>query len=248
MARGRPTRPRLRSKTATRRPPRARRFAVINPIGPAPTIATSYSSTNSAPTLGFLRHFAFPPNPQQRSAAKFILRSYVKSTRKSIRKICRLRREAKLAKIDLRRRAEIGRQRRAKSRAQIVEAARFLFTSRPIASVTIEDVTRQAQVAKGTFYSHFRSLDDLRAAVAVELSQTFEDLIDQSGLYAADPVARIAAGCAVFIGEAQRDPAWGALIARGACAFPTFASAARECLKTNLRARPKRRACGLLLD
>jgi len=145
------------------------------------------------------------------------------------------RKEAKLAKIDLRRRAEIGRQRRAKSRAQIVEAARFLFTSRPIASVTIEDVTRQAQVAKGTFYSHFRSLDDLRAAVAAELSQTFEDLIDTSGLYAADPVARIAAGCAVFIGEAQRDPAWGALIARGACAFPTFASAARECLKTNLR-------------
>ena len=145
------------------------------------------------------------------------------------------RKEVKLAKIDLRRRAEIGRQRRAKSRAQIVEAARFLFTSRPIASVTIEDVTRQAQVAKGTFYSHFRSLDDLRAAVAVELSQMLEDLIHTSGLYAADPVARIAAGCALFIGEAQRDPAWGALIARGACAFPTFASAARACLKTNLR-------------
>src|SRR5271157_1770744 len=51
MARGRPTRPRLRSKTATRRPPRARSFAVINPIGPAPTITTSYSLTNSAPTL-----------------------------------------------------------------------------------------------------------------------------------------------------------------------------------------------------
>jgi AcrR family transcriptional regulator len=153
----------------------------------------------------------------------------------SIRKNRLYRKEAKLAKIDLRRRAEIGRQRRAKSRAQIVEAARFLFTSRPISSVTIEDVTRQAQVAKGTFYSHFRSLDDLRAAVAEELSQTFEDLIDTSGLYAADPIARIAAGCAVFIGEAQRDPAWGALIVRGSCAFPTFASAARECLKTNLR-------------
>jgi AcrR family transcriptional regulator len=135
----------------------------------------------------------------------------------------------------LRRRAEIGRQRRAKSRAQIVEAARLLFTSRPIASVTIEDVTRQAQVAKGTFYSHFRSLDDLRAAVAAELSQRFEDLIDTNGLYAADPGAHIAAECAVFIGEAQRDPAWGALIACGARAFPTFASAARECLKTNLR-------------
>ena len=140
-----------------------------------------------------------------------------------------------MAKVDLRRRAEIGRERRAKSRAQIVEAARFLFTSRPIASVTIEDVTRQARVAKGTFYSHFRSLDDLRAEVAAELSAAFEDFADSHGLAIADPVARIAAGCAAFIGEAQRDPAWGALVARGACAFPAVASAARERLKTNLR-------------
>jgi AcrR family transcriptional regulator len=143
--------------------------------------------------------------------------------------------EAKLAKVDLGRRAEIGRERRAKSRAQIIEAARFLFTSRPIASVTIEDVTRQARVAKGTFYSHFRSLDDLRAAVAAELSAAFKDFVDSHGLAIADPVARIAAGCAAFIGEAQRDPAWGALVARGACAFPAVASAARERLKTNLR-------------
>ena len=148
--------------------------------------------------------------------------------------ILSLRKEAELATIDLRGRAEIGRQRRAKSRAQIIEAARFLFTSRPIATVTTEEVTRQAQVAKGTFYSHFRNLDDLRTAVAAELSQMFEDLIDTSGLCAADPVARIAAGCAAFVGEAQRDPAWGALVARGACAFPTFASAARERLKTDL--------------
>jgi len=140
-----------------------------------------------------------------------------------------------MARVDLRRRAEIGRERRAKTRSQIIEAARLLFTSRPIASVTVEDVTRQAQVAKGTFYSHFRTLDDLRAAVAADLAAAFEDFVESSGLPVADPVARIAAGCAAFIGEAQRDPAWGAVIARGACAFPGVASAARERLKTNLR-------------
>jgi AcrR family transcriptional regulator len=122
-----------------------------------------------------------------------------------------------LTKVDLARRVEIGRERRAKSRAQIVEAARFLFTSRTIASVTIEDVTRQAQVAKGTFYSHFRSLDDLRAAVAAELSAAFKDFIDSHGLAVADPVAR------------------------GASAFLAVASAARERLKTNLRLGQKER-------
>lgn len=140
-----------------------------------------------------------------------------------------------MARVDLRRRAEIGRERRAKTRSQIIEAARLLFTSQPIASVTVEDVTRQAQLAKGTFYSHFRTLDDLRAAVAADLAAAFEDFVESSGLTVADPVARIAAGCSAFIDQAQRDPAWGAVIARGACAFPGVASAARERLKTNLR-------------
>jgi AcrR family transcriptional regulator len=139
-----------------------------------------------------------------------------------------------LVRVDLRRRAEIGRERRAQSRAKIIEAARLLFTSRPIASVTVEEVTTRARVAKGTFYSHFRTFDELRAAVAADLTAAFEHFVDSIGLPAADPVARIAVGCAAFIGEAQRDPAWGVLIAGGAYAFPAVASAARERLKANL--------------
>ena len=121
-----------------------------------------------------------------------------------------------------------------KSRAQIIEAARLLFTSQPIASVTVEEVTTRARVARGTFYSHFRTLDELRAAVAADLAAAFENFVDSIGLPVADPVARIAVGCAAFIGEAQRDPAWGVLIAGGAYAFPAVASAARERLKANL--------------
>src|SRR6516165_683068 len=121
-----------------------------------------------------------------------------------------------VARIDRKRRAEIGRERRARTRAQLVEAARFLFTSRPIASVTVEDVTKQARLAKGTFYSHFRQLDELWAAVAAEIVEAFAEIADTSRHSITDPLEVIAMGCAAFIGEAQRDPAWGALIARGA--------------------------------
>ncbi len=140
-----------------------------------------------------------------------------------------------MARIDLKRRAEIGRERRAKTREQLIAAARFLLTRRSIDSVTIDDVTWQARLAKGTFYSHFRRLDDLWAAVAAELVEAFADLADASRRSVADPVEAIAVGCAAFIGEAQRDPAWGGLIARGAWAFPTVAGAARERLKANVR-------------
>jgi AcrR family transcriptional regulator len=103
-----------------------------------------------------------------------------------------------LARIDPKRRAEIGRERRARTRAQLVEAARFLFTSRPIASVTVEDVTKQAGLAKGTFYAHFRQLDELWAAVAAELVETFADMADASRRSITDPVEVIAMGCAAL--------------------------------------------------
>jgi AcrR family transcriptional regulator len=138
-----------------------------------------------------------------------------------------------LVKVDRRRRAEIGRERRARNRARILEAARILFTSGPVASVTVDDVTREARLSRGAFYSHFRSLDELWAVVAAELALAIRDF-SPAGVAAADPVARIAAGCAAFIGEAQRDPGWGALFARGVSVFPAVASAARDRLTATL--------------
>jgi AcrR family transcriptional regulator len=139
-----------------------------------------------------------------------------------------------LVKVDWRRRAEIGRERRARNRARILEAARILLTSGPVALVTVDHVTREARLSRGAFYSHFRSLDELWAVVAAELALAIRDFSPVS-VAAADPVARIAAGCAAFIGEAQRDPGWGALFARGVSAFPIVASAARDWLTTSLQ-------------
>jgi AcrR family transcriptional regulator len=144
-----------------------------------------------------------------------------------------------MVRVDLKRRREIGRERRARSRGQLIEAARRLLTTRPFSSVTVEEVTRQAGLSKGAFYSHFRGLDDLWATVAAELAAEFGGVAGASRRSVADPVGRIAAGCAAFISEAQRDPAWGALIARGAWDFGNVAHAARERLKANLRLAQK---------
>ncbi len=138
-------------------------------------------------------------------------------------------------KVDLSRRAEIGRERRARTRAQLVEAARVLLTSRSIGSVTVEDVTRQAGTSKGAFYSHFNRLDDLWNAVAAELVEVFDEVARANRRAVLDPVEAIAVGCEAFIGEAQRDRPWGALIAHGLWAFPTVAHAARERLKEDLQ-------------
>src|SRR6516225_8899442 len=119
-------------------------------------------------------------------------------TKKSIGNIRTIKKGNWMARVDLVRRAQIGLKRRAKSHRQLIRAARALFAIRPVDSITVDDVTREADLAKGTFYVHFQHLDDLRAAVADELARELEDLIQPHRTAIADPVERIATGCAAF--------------------------------------------------
>jgi TetR/AcrR family transcriptional regulator, transcriptional repressor for nem operon len=56
-------------------------------------------------------------------------------------------------------------------RNDLLDAAQSLVVEKGVAAVTLDDVTRRAGVAKGTFYLYFRSKDDLVAA----LQQRFSD-------------------------------------------------------------------------
>lgn len=140
-----------------------------------------------------------------------------------------------MVRIDLARRAQIGRDRRARTRAELMRAARRLYAARSFDSVTVDDVVNAAEVAKGTFYVHFDSLDDLQSALADELTREFDELLQPRRLSLDDPVERIAAGCGAFINQALHDPAWGALIVRGATAMPDVARVARGRLNEDVR-------------
>jgi AcrR family transcriptional regulator len=140
-----------------------------------------------------------------------------------------------MVRIDLARRAQIGRDRRARTRAELMQAARRLYAARSFDSVTVDDVVNAAEVAKGTFYVHFDSLDDLQSALADELTREFDELLQPRRLSLDDPVERIAAGCGAFINQALHDPAWGALIVRGATAMPDVARVARGRLNEDVR-------------
>lgn len=119
-----------------------------------------------------------------------------------------------MAKVNPIRRAEIGREKRARTRAQLLVAATELFAGQAVESVTVDDVVRVAGVAKGTFYVHFDGLGSLTSAVADELVRTFDELLQARRLALADPAARIAFGCGSFIDKALADPRWASLVAR----------------------------------
>jgi AcrR family transcriptional regulator len=66
---------------------------------------------------------------------------------------------------------ESGDPRPARSRARLLEAATSLLRSGGPSAVTIDAVTRSANVARATLYRHFSSANDLLAAAFVSLLQ-----------------------------------------------------------------------------
>jgi AcrR family transcriptional regulator len=117
-----------------------------------------------------------------------------------------------MARIDLARRAEIGREKRARTRAQIVEAGALLLSQRPPDALTIDAVVEAAGVAKGTFYYHFQSIDELAAAVGAMLGETFDELLTPARLKLGDPIARLSFAFTQFLEKAIADPVWARLV------------------------------------
>jgi AcrR family transcriptional regulator len=140
-----------------------------------------------------------------------------------------------MAKINLERRAEIGQEKRARTRAQLVAAAHALFSTRSLAAVTVDDVVREAGVAKGTFYTHFDDMHALAAAVADDLIASIDELIQPQRTATTDPLLRIALGCNAFIEKALEDRVWASLVARMARSDPTVGETARSRLREDLQ-------------
>jgi AcrR family transcriptional regulator len=140
-----------------------------------------------------------------------------------------------MAKVDPERRAQIGQEKRAKTRAQLISAATSLFAKRAVESFTVDDIVNEARVAKGTFYVHFDDLNALTVAVADELVRTFDELLQPQRLSMPDPLMRIAFACNGFFEKALEDPSWAAVVARMAWSFPTVGRVARSRLLVDLK-------------
>ena len=138
-----------------------------------------------------------------------------------------------MGKIDLVRRAEIGREKRARTRAQIVEASLILLAERPPEALTVDAIVEAAGVAKGTFYYHFQSVEELVAAVGAKLADSFDELLAPSRLDEPDPIVRMSLAFTKFLEKAINDPLWGRLVVRSA-QVPAGLDRIRENLKADL--------------
>jgi AcrR family transcriptional regulator len=110
------------------------------------------------------------------------------------------------------RRAEIGRERRARMRGRLLEAAARVMADQGSDSATIDTFIRAAGVARGTFYNHFKTREELLDALWTSMGHDpFLD-IQNACQDIADPVERFAAMTRLVLLGAMHNPTWGWLI------------------------------------
>lgn len=139
-----------------------------------------------------------------------------------------------MARINLERRVEIGREKRARTRAAILEAARACYADPNAPPVTIESVTQQAGVAKGTFYLHFSDLASLEAALGDALIAELAERHEPARQAVGEPLARMATAVTIFLRDIAEEPARARLVAHAIVALPDVAEAVQGRLRGDL--------------
>ena len=110
-------------------------------------------------------------------------------------------------------RVESARRKRIRMRAHLLTSVLSVYPGDdPTNPVVIDDVIRHADVARGTFYKYFDSLEQaveqLGSDLADELTNSYADLYEAVH----DPRIRVATGFQLFLSRAAIDRNWGSFV------------------------------------
>jgi AcrR family transcriptional regulator len=111
-------------------------------------------------------------------------------------------------------RPRVGRQRRARTRARILATALAVFAEKGPDAPVIDDFIRAAGIARGTFYNHFKTTDELLVATSMWLEDELILSIEAEMGGLADPVQRLATGVRLWLHRSRVDPVFCAFIVR----------------------------------
>jgi AcrR family transcriptional regulator len=97
-------------------------------------------------------------------------------------------------------------RKRARTRGELVAAAERLVALRGLDALSIDEITEEADVAKGTFYTHFHDKDDLANAIAGQIRMELETRIAQLNDGITDAKVRMTNGLSTVLSFAIRQP------------------------------------------
>ena len=110
--------------------------------------------------------------------------------------------------VDLVRRAEIGRERRARTRSAIIQAAIEVIAEKGEESVTTQDFMDRAGVSRGTFYNYFDAKTSVLSAIADDLMDSLNAQIIEESQDIENADERLAWILHRVLERAEKDPTW----------------------------------------
>ncbi|KCZ87913.1 TetR/AcrR family transcriptional regulator [Hyphomonas johnsonii] len=121
-----------------------------------------------------------------------------------------------------------------RTRAQLMDAAIAVFARVGFEAASVNEITRTAGVANGTFYSHFKDKEDITsvvtARVATDIARQLE--ADMTGIENA--VERVARGTRQFIHVGSERMNWGWTFFRAYQSVPELRRQVTEFLRRDL--------------
>jgi AcrR family transcriptional regulator len=100
-----------------------------------------------------------------------------------------------------------GKSKRERTREGLVAAAEELFAARGPDAVSIDEITAAAEVAKGTFYTHFSDKNDIERTIAAAVRRELEAEVASINAGIDDAAVRMANGLSTYLSFAVRQPA-----------------------------------------
>lgn len=99
-------------------------------------------------------------------------------------------------------------------RSKLIDAAMRVFAAPGGSTRVIDDVIREANVSRGTFYNYFDSLDEVLSAIGQELNnQMTTDILPVYDVLI-EPWQRAAVASRLFLLRALLDPQWAGFVTR----------------------------------
>ena len=108
-------------------------------------------------------------------------------------------------------RVRVGRQKREKMRKRLLQAVMACYAAREDHTTPgIDDVIREADVSRATFYLHFVSMEDAFHALLAELDQDLK--VVERFFERSDPLQRLAIGTLIFLFRSVTDSTYAKFV------------------------------------
>jgi len=102
-----------------------------------------------------------------------------------------------------------GARRRQRTRAKLLSAAQTVMARKGTDATTIQEITEEADVGFGSFYTHFESKDAIVEAMMAETLETFGNALDRISEAVTDPAEVLAASLRYGVERSINEPDLG---------------------------------------